>query len=483
MPNAFKQDYSDRIAPAAKNGANRRRKSRRRKGFQLPSLPSLPKFSLPFRSSNKVASGNLETAPRQSRIPSPGWFPLIGTGIGFAAIMLFIGSAGRDVDASVSLPQEEWLSPQMLEEKVERIQTTTVKSGDNAISALQRLGFDYSTSHSLITTANDTYKLRNIRVGKSFTRIDGETGIDIYYNIDGATRLHLSRAAGADSWESSLDQRKVNTRHRFAHGTIEDSLFASAERAGMDQRTTMNLVDIFAWDIDFARDLRNGDSFQLVYEERYNDEGKLLDSTILAAEFINQGERFQAVRYEQKDGKVDYFTPEGKSMRKAYLKAPVKFSRISSRFRTKRKHPVLGYTRAHRGVDYAAPSGTPIHAIGDGYITFVGWRGGYGRYVQIRHNNRNHTTSYAHLRSYAKGLKKGMKVRQGKIIGYVGMSGLATGPHLHFEFRSRGRAVNPLTVKHPPAQPVAKTERERFNAQTAPLLGQLKENPVPLTWG
>ena len=209
----------------------------------------------------------------------------------------------------------------------------------------------------------------------------------------------------------------------------------------------------------------------------------MLESSILAAEFINRGEKYRAVRYEQADGKVDYFTPEGKSMRKAYLKAPVKFSRISSTFKTKRKHPVLGYTRAHRGVDYASPSGTPIHAIGDGHVTFVGWKGGYGRYVSIRHNNRNHTSAYAHLRSYAKGIKRGMKVRQGKIIGYVGMSGLATGPHLHFEFRSRGRAVNPLTVKHPPAQPVATTERQRFQTQTAPLLGRLKENSAQLAWG
>ena len=419
------------------------------------------------------------------RIPSPGWFPLIGAGVGFAVIMLFVSSGGQEVDANVSLPQEEWITPTLLPEAGSITQTTStrIKAGDNAIEALVRLGFDRSTSHYLINKANATYKLRNIRAGKSFTRTDSPEGIDIYYNIDGEKRLHLQKAVGGEGWQSMLDQRTVHTRQRFASGTIQDSLFASAENAGMDQRTTMNLVDIFAWDIDFARDLRNGDSFQVVYEERYDDEGKMLESSILAAEFTNQGSKFKAVRYEQANGKVDYFTPEGKSMRKAYLKAPVKFSRISSTFKTKRKHPVLGYTRAHRGVDYASPSGTPIHAIGDGVVTFVGWKGGYGRYISIRHNNRNHTTAYAHMRSYAKGLRKGMKVRQGKIIGYVGMSGLATGPHLHFEFKSRGRAVNPLTVKHPPAQPVAKTERERFKTQTAPLLGRLKENPTQLAWG
>ncbi|ATX82122.1 Murein DD-endopeptidase MepM and murein hydrolase activator NlpD, containing LysM domain [Mariprofundus ferrinatatus] len=480
MPNTFKQDFSDRVSSDAKVGSNRRRKKRKKANFKLPSLP---RFSLPVL---RIKDAHAEKSPATSRlprIPAPGWFPLIGTAIGFAAIMLFVVGGGRNVDASVSIPQEEWITPQLDQnEHLNRTTTTTVVSGDNAISALERLGFDYATSHAMISTANGIYKLRNIRVGQSFTRIDNENGTSTYYNIDGSKRLHLQKEKGAENWQATLDERRVLTRHRTASGVIVDSLFAAADKAGMDSRTTMNLVDIFAWDIDFARDMRTGDSFQLVYEERYNDEGKMLESTILAAEFINQGEKFRAVRYEQADGKTDYFTPEGKSMRKAYLKAPVKFSRISSTFKTKRKHPVLGYTRAHRGVDYAAPSGTPIHAIGDGYITFVGWKGGYGRYVSIRHNNRNHTTAYAHLRSYAKGLKSGMKVRQGKIIGYVGMSGLATGPHLHFEFRSRGMAVNPLTVKHPPAQPVATTEKERFEAQSAPLLAQLKVNPVQLAW-
>jgi len=161
----------------------------------------------------------------------------------------------------------------------------------------------------------------------------------------------------------------------------------------------------------------------------------------------------------------------------------VKFSRLSSRLTTRRNHPILGYTRAHRGVDYAAPRGTPVHAIGDGYIAFKGWKSGYGRFILIRHNNRQHSTAYAHMSRYARGAKRGKHVRQGQVIGYVGMSGLATGPHLHFEFRSRGRAVNPLTVKRPPARPVAKKERDRFLQQTAPLLGQLKQSSTDVIWG
>jgi len=183
------------------------------------------------------------------------------------------------------------------------------------------------------------------------------------------------------------------------------------------------------------------------------------------------------------DGREEYFTPEGRSMRKTYLKSPVKYSRISSRFSGSRKHPVLGYTRAHRGVDYAAPSGTPIRAIGDGRVVFAGWKGGYGRYVKIQHNNRAHATAYAHMRRYGRGIRKGVRVKQGQIIGYVGQSGLATGPHLHFEFRSRGRAVNPLAVRHEPARPVPKSEMAEFRARADKLVQRLATPENDELWG
>ena len=297
------------------------------------------------------------------------------------------------------------------------------------------------------------------------------------------SRLHLHQEKGQQQWQAEVEEREIFTGQRTASGVVHGSLFGAAAETGLDQRTIMNLVDIFAWDIDFARDMRDGDTFQLLYKERFDDEGKPLESMILAAEFTNQGETYKAVRYKQLNGEVGYFSPDGKSMRKAYLKAPLKFSRISSRFKLKRKHPVLGYTRAHRGVDYAAPRGTPIHAIGDGHIAFVGWKGGYGRFILIRHNNRSHTTAYGHMRRYARGIKKGKRVKQGQTIGYVGTSGLSTGPHLHYEFRSRGRAVNPLKIKHPPAKPVLKTERTRFHEQTSPLISQLENSISQLNWG
>jgi len=224
----------------------------------------------------------------------------------------------------------------------------------------------------------------------------------------------------------------------------------------------MNLVDIFAWDIDFARDLRSGDSFRVLTEERYDTQGHPIGSVIMAAEFVNQGHTYRAIRYTFPDGRVGYYTPDGKNMRKTYLKAPVKYTRISSRFSLHRFHPILGYTRAHKGVDYAAPMGTPIHAVGDGRVLFAGWRGGYGRFVLIRHLNRRDSTGYGHMRRFAKGIHRGVRVHQGQVIGYVGMSGLATGPHVHFEFRINGRAVNPLTIKRTPAAPLPAAQMVRF---------------------
>jgi len=443
---------------------------------------------LPNASKNDY-SDSAPTEPRQVKgkplLRSARWYPLLGVLAGFIFILLVIGIAGQDARARMSIPHEEWLQADLNPAIVpsSEIRRERLRSGDHAVAALQRLGFSKTDSHRLIQAANASYQLKNIRVGQVFKRVDTAGGIDFYYNIDAKQRLHLHRQKDQAAWQASVEAREIFTRQRIASGVIKGSLFASAERVGMDQRTTMNLVDIFAWDIDFARDMRSGDTFKVIYEARFDDEGKALESNILAARFVNQGKQYQAVRYEQADGRVDYFTPDGNSMRKAYLRAPVKFSRISSRFTVKRKHPILGYTRAHRGVDYAAPRGTPVHAIGDGYIAFKGWKGGYGRFLLIRHNNRQHSTAYAHLSRYARSTRTGQHVRQGQIIGYVGMSGLATGPHLHFEFRSRGRAVNPLTVKHPPAKPVAKAERDRFMQQTAALLSQLKQPPAALVWG
>jgi len=420
-----------------------------------------------------------------ARIPSPGWFPIIGASVGFMLIIIMVMSSGRSVDANAPLTREEWLkpSPLLAESKSPKIMRIRLKTGDSSISALTQLGFDANAIQQIIQAAKPVYSLANVHSGHDFERINRQSDTDVYYHIDGLTRLHLHQAEEQTDWAASITERVISARQHVAAATIEDSLFSAAAAAGLDDRTTMNLVDIFSWDIDFARDIRKGDNFRIIYEERFDDSGKALGNIILAAKFVNQGETFEAVRFEQANGLVNYFTPDGKSMRKSYLKAPVKFSRISSRFQTKRMHPVLGYTRAHQGIDYAAPSGTPIHAIGDGRVEFAGWKGGYGRFALIRQTNSEHSTAYGHMSAFAKGIRSGVRVQQGQIIGYVGMTGLATGPHLHFEFRLRGRAINPLTIKRTPAEPVAALEMARFQQLSSPLLSRLHELSLDPAWG
>ncbi len=393
---------------------------------------------------------------------------------------LFAG--GENVVASTAGTHEEWIAAEINRPAtVDSIwRHATIRKGDAAVYVLSRLGFPFSEVNRMIGAARPVYPLKQVVAGRDFDRHDQGTHTDVYYPVDSSHVLHLSLRA--DTWNAALESRAVTTRQLVFQGEIRESLFVAAAHAGMDDRTTMNLVDIFAWDVDFARDLRTGDHFKVLLQERFDRRGKLFDRVIQAAEFVNQGHIFQAIRYTFPNGRVEYFTPKGKSMRKTYLKAPVKFTRISSRFRLRRRHPILGYTRAHRGVDYAAPTGTPIHAVGDGRVVFAGWKGGYGRFVLIRHTNSNHATAYAHMRRYGHGIKRGVRVHQGQVIGYVGMSGLATGPHLHFEFRVRGRAVNPLHVKRRPANPVPSTQMAHFRQLAQHVLNRITQSPTLLAW-
>ncbi|MDQ7011165.1 MAG: peptidoglycan DD-metalloendopeptidase family protein [Mariprofundaceae bacterium] len=455
MPNSMQQDYAGRVYQPSDSTQVRRLRANHRRRRKRQAVSFSPKKLI----------------------------PVFGTGmLLFVVVVLLLGS-GKRVDASVAMPQEEWLTAELPKQgSLFDERREILRSGDTAVSALHRLGFPFAEISGMIAAAKPVYPLKNVQAGKAFVRRDTADGLHVVYEIDAGRFLHLQTKVG-EGWRAAVEQRAISTRRVLAQGEIRDSLFIDAARAGMDERTTMNLVDIFSWDIDFARDLRVGDRFQVLFEEQFDDTGKQVGSTILAAEFINQKQVFQAVRFVQPDGRAEYFTPQGKSLRKSYLKAPVKFSRISSRFRLHRKHPILGYTRAHRGVDYAAPAGTAVRAVGDGRISFKGWKGGYGRMIVIRHTNGNHSTAYAHLRAFARGMRPGRKVRQGQVIGYVGMSGLATGPHLHFEFRVRGRAVNPLTVKRSPARPIDKSDMAAFRHQTQPLLDRLQDTTPLLAWG
>jgi len=281
----------------------------------------------------------------------------------------------------------------------------------------------------------------------------------------------LSIRRSTDGYTAETIEEELETQQVRATGTIDSSLFLAAAEAGISDRIIMNLAGVFAWDVDFMLDIRRGDQFTLVYEEIWKGGERVGEGDILAAEFVNQGDAYRAIRFADDDGRVNYYTPEGKSVRKAFVRAPLSFSRISSNFNPRRRHPKLNTIRAHRGVDYAAPTGTPIKAAGDGKVIHRGRKGGYGNTVILQHGG-NITTLYAHMSKFGRG-RVGSRVRQGQVIGYVGATGLATGPHLHYEYRRNGVHLNPRTVKLPEAEPIEAEYLPQFQQAAGPLLQQL----------
>ena len=274
-------------------------------------------------------------------------------------------------------------------------------------------------------------------------------------------------------------QDTLETRSRTVRGVIDHSLFEAVETAGAHDQIAVALADIFGWDIDFVLDVRSGDAFVVTYDEIWRDGTYLKDGPIQAAAFVNQGREFRAVRYTDPAGAAHYYTPDGRSLYRAFLRAPVEFTRVSSHFNSARWHPLLHRIRAHQGVDYAAPVGTPVRAAGDGHIRFAGRRGGYGNVVEIEHT-RSIVTVYGHLARFAHGTRVGEHVTQGTVIAYVGMSGLATGPHLHYEYRVNGVFRNPQTVVLPGADPIDPRWQADFLARSVPLLASLQDPPGPM---
>jgi murein DD-endopeptidase MepM/ murein hydrolase activator NlpD len=282
----------------------------------------------------------------------------------------------------------------------------------------------------------------------------------------------LKVVRGDAGFAAKMIDNPVQTRIRTATATIDSSLFQAAEAADISDIVALKLANAFAWDIDFVLDIREGDRFTAVYEQIYQDGKYLRDGELLAAEFVNDGKLYRAVRFVAEDGSVSYYTPEGQPMRKAFLRAPVEFTRVSSVFNPHRLHPILNLIRGHMGTDYAAPTGTPVHAAGDGRVSFAGRRGGYGNAVVLAHSN-SVSTLYGHMSRFAKNLRVGAHVQQGQVIGYVGMTGLATGPHLHYEYLVNGVHKDPQTVHLPGAEPLRAQALQKFHSETAPLLADL----------
>lgn len=348
----------------------------------------------------------------------------------------------------------------------------SVKKGDSISRIFSRIDLSAKLLQRILNSGDEAKQLAHIRPGETLKVKVDEQGKFLGLILERSAIKSLHIQAMGDEFETRTVERGVEKRTTNASGTITDSLYQSAQRAGLSDQLIMQLADIFGWDIDFALEIRSGDQFSLVFEEEYLDGEFYGSGPILAAEFVNRGKIFRAIRYQDQMGNINYFSPDGRSMRKAFLRAPVDFRRISSRFTKARWHPVLGKKRPHKGVDYAAATGTPIKASGDGRVIFRGRKGGYGNSVIIKHG-RQYTTLYGHMSRYKRSVKKGTRVSQGQVIGYVGKTGLATGPHLHYEFRVNGVHRNPLTVKIPAASPINKEYKKDFEEKSRPLLTQL----------
>ncbi len=349
-------------------------------------------------------------------------------------------------------------------------QVETVRSGDSLARIFSRLRISPQQLDRLMRTGEDTAILKRIMPGQTlkFDVQDGELQ-QLVVEIDRLNTLHIQREG--EDFGTHTTTRELETRVANASGEISSSLFLAGMDAGLSDNLVMELAGIFGWDVDFALDIREGDHFTLLYEEKYLDGEKLRDGDILAAEFTNRGKTYRALRYTDAGGRSDYYTPDGKSMRKAFIRTPVDFTRISSRF-GKRYHPTLKKRKNHHGVDYAAPRGTPIKAAGDGKIMHIGRKGGYGKTIIIQHGGK-YSTLYAHMSNYNRKLRRGARVKQGQTIGYVGSTGRSTGPHLHYEFRVNGVHRNPLTVRLPDAAPIRAEYKPDFLSKSRKLVALL----------
>jgi len=301
------------------------------------------------------------------------------------------------------------------------------------------------------------------------THLDGQLE-SLTRRLSDTATLSVTRAEAG--FDADIIENPLEVEETSLAGTIDSSLFGAVNGAGGSDGLAVALADVFKYDIDFVNEVQPGDRFAVAYEQQWQDGQFVRDGEILAAEFVNKGKTFRAVRYRMPDGSVEYFTPDGHSVRKAFLRFPVQFGRVSSGFNLARRHPVLNRVRAHKGVDFAAPVGTAIKAAGSGRVTFRGVKGGYGNVVILAHAG-SVTTLYAHMSRFARGLSVGDKVKQGEVIGYVGMTGLATGPHLHYEYRVNGVHRDPARVPLPKAESIPAELREDFLASTAPLLARL----------
>ncbi|WP_428819275.1 peptidoglycan DD-metalloendopeptidase family protein [Microbulbifer sp. MCCC 1A16149] len=360
-----------------------------------------------------------------------------------------------------------------------RVVQETVRNGDTLSDLFQRAGISSAEMYQLLSSGKEAKQLAKLVPGEELTfQIDGKGSLQsLELHRDRLSKVEFSRD-NSDQYKYALHQREADKYTAFRQAKIESSLFVDGTKAGLSNNLIMEMADIFGSDIDFALDIRKGDSFSVIFDEKFLDGEKIGNGSIQAVTFTNQGKTFSAVRYTDSNGDTNYYTPDGKSMRKAFIRTPVDIGRISSHFNPRRLHPIFKTRRPHNGTDYAAPRGTPVYSAGDGRVIKAGYSKANGNYVFIQHGER-YITRYLHLNK--KRVKRGQRVKQRQVIGTVGSTGYATGPHLHYEFLVDGHHRNPATIvrKLPKAKAIPKSEMARFQTQTQPLMAQLERFEQP----
>jgi murein DD-endopeptidase MepM/ murein hydrolase activator NlpD len=343
---------------------------------------------------------------------------------------------------------------------------SVIQSGDTLSSALARLNIDALEIQGLLATDAVRQLSSSIRSGKRIqatTTQDGQL-LTIQFERGNAPALTIRRQG--DSYVAAESSAALETRVVMRSGRILSSLYGATDSAGIPDKIANQMAETFSTSLDFREDLRRGDTFSVIYTVNYRNGEPVSAGQLLAAEFVNSGKPYRAVLFRDTSGNEGFYTPEGESLKKGFLRSPLEFSRVTSSFTNSRKHPIYGFHRAHTGVDFGAPTGTRVKATGDAKVVFAGRRGGYGNLLILKHSN-GFETYYAHLSAFATGIRPGRSVNQGQVVAYVGTTGASTGPHLHYEVRIAGRPQNPMAIKLPGAPPLSVAQRGRFLQQTA----------------
>ena len=353
------------------------------------------------------------------------------------------------------------------------VSTGTFVRGDSLYGCLSERGLSPGEILTLKKLLDPLFDTRKCYPGDSYEIITSTSGILEGFNYySGALDIYGVKKSPSGELIGFHQKIPLEKRVLGLIGEIEASLYESMVQLGQSPELTMRFADIFAWQIDFLTEPRPGDKFKLVWEKFYRNGEEFSDGAILVAQYLGKETNHTAVLFEDPEGRKDYYTIEGESLRKEFLRSPLNYRRISSYFSYKRFHPILKYYRPHLGIDYAAPSGTPVASIGDGMVTYMGWKGEYGRFVKVRHQNGYYST-YGHLSRYERGIKRGVKVKQGQVVGYVGASGLATGPHLDFRLIRNGSFINFLKIQIPAAESVKEIYKKEFEITKRERLSQI----------